>query len=198
MENIVIFLVWGSLLAIPPFAIVIFTLIRKRSFQIQSKMFRVAAIWIVLTVAAFVLKISFSIPFANFIWLIITYFSYCYASLYLCWKIHQKVIRFIVLGSAAIPVCFGYVLSTIGVLGLMFIVGDYVRPPNQIEKMKPSLVCETTLWGMAASDEGYIVHLYRFWPVVPFVRKEVVNINVDETAGQAGSSCSDALTKYSP
>ena len=101
---------------------------------------------------------------------------------------------------AAIPIFAGYVLCTIGLLGLIFIVGDYTRAPNQIEQIDTRLVCRVTLWGSAATDSGYTVHLYRSWAWLPLIERSVLSMSVNQTDQSKGPpmdvTCADALKKY--
>jgi hypothetical protein len=63
--------------------------------------------------------------------------------------------------------------------------------------MTPKLICEITGWGMAGGPSGYKVHLYKRWPALPFIKKEVVELTVDQNAPDADKTCADALKAYS-
>ena len=83
------------------------------------------------------------------------------------------------------------------VLAVAFVVGDYADPPEKTEHIAANLECEVTGWGMVASGEGYTVHLYRTWPLLPLVEKEIARVSVDETnpaeEGTQSATCNTVL-----
>lgn len=94
----------------------------------------------------------------------------------------------------AVPVVgFGYLLGTVGALGVLFIVGDIAAEPVQdLSFETPELVCETTEWGGAGTHEGTSVVLYRRWAAVPWLRYRLAEGTDDWTGGtQEGISCKD-------
>jgi hypothetical protein len=130
----------------------------------------------------------------------VAYGAYCFLAA-CCWRIRSLPLRILALVFVVIPICVGYLAGTIGALGLMFVVGDYTRPPNQIEQIEAGLECRVTLWGMAASASGYTVHLYRSWDWLPFIERAVVKIPVVQI-GYIGdqppkdANCADAVAQY--
>jgi hypothetical protein len=73
-------------------------------------------------------------------------------------------------------------------------------PPERTEIMATDLTCEITGWGSAGSSSGYTVHLYKLWPGVRLIKKEVVTFSVVQ-AGFVGDppadrTCADALETY--
>jgi hypothetical protein len=91
-----------------------------------------------------------------------------------------------------LPIGVGYVLGTFGI----FVVADLVRPPERVEYVGQELICEITGWGMAGAASGYEVRLYKRWSAFTFIEREVAAFTVDESAGDADKTCSDALNAY--
>lgn len=152
----------------------------------------------IVVVAGFtLLSTSFTSTLANVACISFAYLAYCFLAAS-CWKIRLLALRIPALIVAAVPIGVGYVLGTVGVLGLAFVVGDYSRPSKPATQMTNVLMCRVTVWGMAASDSGYTVHLYKHWLGLPFVEREVFSIVVNETSalGPQSASCPDALAAY--
>jgi len=131
---------------------------------------------------------------------VIAYGAYCFLAVS-CWQIKFLPLRIPALLGAAIPICAGYFMSTVGLLGLMFIVGDYTRAPESTEQIDMGLECRVTGWGMVASASGYTVHLYKSWSWLPFMERSAVSIPVVQI-GYVGdqppkdASCADAVAEY--
>jgi hypothetical protein len=125
------------------------------------------------------------------------YVAYCFVAIS-AWALRSRPLRILTLVATAIPVVAGYALGMVGALALIFIVGDYAEPPIQTASMADNLECRITGWGMATTDSGYIVHLYKHWPAMPLLEREVARIVVNETNpvdDTASASCDDALAK---
>lgn len=75
----------------------------------------------------------------------------------------------------------GLVLTTVGILGLMFFVGDYAAPPAKLVRLPSGLDCVVTKWGNATTDDGHDVHLYRYISWLPVLRRQVRRLIVNET-----------------
>ena len=149
--------------------------------------------------AGVVLGFSFKNTLANFAGFMVGYGAYCFLAAS-SWKIKQLPLRIVALLGAAIPICVGYLLSTIGLLGLMLVIGDYARAPNKVEQMDSGLVCRVTRLGSAVTDSGYTVSLYRNWDWFPLIERSVISISVNESArsldAPTDATCADALKKY--
>jgi hypothetical protein len=195
MDVAIFIFTWIAVLGVPPLALVIFVLTRKKWPGIQAILVRTAIAWIVLTAAFLFLRIGFLSAFANVAAIMMAYLAYSFfvAS---CWAIREKILRFIVIAIGLVPIGFGYMLGTIGALGLGFIVGDLTSKPIKTEQVEAGLVCEVKGWGSVATDSGYAVTLYKYWPGFPIVRRAVTSISVDETEGQPDANCADAIAKY--
>jgi hypothetical protein len=193
------FLMWATVLCAPPFAFATFLAIRWSRPPAQLPV-TVAAISILLFAFGVALvRLSFTNVLANFVCVAVLYFTYCFFAAS-CLQIRFRAVRYLALIASALPICVGYVLGTIGALGLGFIVMDYARAPEHTEQMEPNLICRITEWGSAVSASGYTVHLYRVWPAVPFIEREVVALTVIQ-AGYLGEppadkTCPDALNAY--
>ncbi len=189
-------LVWGCLLAVPPVIFKTFFAMRDLQSRALSIATRGSAFILFVILGVILLKISLSLAIANVVVGVLAYSAYCFLAAS-CWLIPKKIVRIFAIIITLLPIGFGYVLGAVGILGVGFVLDDFMRPPTHIEIMKPGLACNISTWGMAASDEGYVVNLYEYLPEVPFVRRKMVSFSVDETVGQPGASCSDALVKYS-
>lgn len=187
--------VWISLIAALPVSIALLVAVQKWCPGLQFSAVMLNASLAACIIVSAVFGIRFTHQTANVLAFILAYFSYCYLAVS-AWLIRNKFIRFATMALACIPMAMGYLLATLGLLALVFIVGEWVSPPVQIQRMNDNLYCATTTWGMAASDSGYTVHLYKHWAILPFLEKEVLDIVVNETIGAAGANCHDAITRY--
>ena len=190
-----------GLLAAPPVAIAAFVVIRRQRPVWLRHLAIGAASMLLIMIAATALGFSFENTLANFVGFVAGCLAYSFLAVS-CWQIRFLPLRIIALLGAAIPTCIGYVLSTIGLLGLMLVVGDYARPPNKVEQMDSGLVCRVTGWGSAITDSGYTVHLYRSWAWLPLIERSVVSISINESESArsidapTGATCADVLGKY--
>ncbi|HXC40041.1 MAG TPA: hypothetical protein VN667_13965 [Burkholderiales bacterium] len=78
-----------------------------------------------------------------------------------------------------------------------FISEDYSRAPKLVVQNSDGLICRVTEWGMAASDSGYTVKLYKRWPMLPFLERELYSVVVNETnltSLPRSASCSSVLS----
>jgi hypothetical protein len=159
-----------------------------------------AASVVVLVFAAAALGFSFKAILPNFICFIAAYAAYCFLAISL-WRITFWPLRILALLAAFVPIGIGYAACTIGLLGLVFVVGDYTREPKTSEQIEPGLVCRVTLWGLAVGASGYNVSLHRSWDWLPLIERSVTRISVVES-GYVGdtppkdASCADALAAY--
>jgi hypothetical protein len=189
-----------SLFAAPLVAFGAFAAIQSRWSSRQARIAAVCAAVLVFLLGAAALGFSFKDVLSNFVAFMVAYAAYCLLAVF-CWRIPFLFIRIPALLLAAIPICFGYVLCSIGSLGLMFIVGDYTNAPKRVEQLRPDLTCRVTLWGASFTASGYTVHLYKSWAWLPFVERSVIAMSVNQTdfsEGQAPKdvTCADALAKY--
>jgi hypothetical protein len=189
-----------GLFAAPLIAFGVFASIQSRWSSSQSTIAAVCAAVLVFILGAATLGFSFKDVLSNFTTFIVAYAAYCFLAVS-CLRIRSLFLRIPAFILAAIPICIGYVLCTIGTLALVFIIGDYTSPPRHTEQIRPDLICRITGWGAAFTASGSTVHLYKSWAWLPFLERSVASISVTEsgdteTGPQIGASCADALAKY--
>jgi hypothetical protein len=143
------------------------------------------------------LKVQTASLACNFAFCLAAFLAYCLLAP-ACWTMRPRVIGFITGTLACAALIPGYILGTIGVLGLDFMLADYLSPPIHVELVAPGLSCRVMAWGAAFADSGYTVHLYRYWPVFPLLRREVASTSVNETDpgnGPTSASCASAAAQ---
>jgi hypothetical protein len=151
-----------GLFSAPLLAFGTFASIQSRWSSSQSTIAAICAAVLVFILGAAALGFSFKDVLSNFAAFMVAYAAYCFLAVS-CLRIPSLFLRIPAFILAAIPVAFGYMLCTIGVFGLMFMVGDYTNPPRRIEQLRPDLTCRVTLWGASFTASGYTVHLYKSW-----------------------------------
>ena len=150
-----------------------------------------SSIYLGVFAAAWVLGVETVSAPVNFVLSAGVYWFFSLAAV-LCLTLTFRPARLVMGGLGLVSFLPGYVLATVGLLGLVFIVGDYAGPPRRAVVLRPGLSCRVMNWGAAFSDDGYDVHLYRYWPWMPLLRRQVAKITVDETEpvkGLASASC---------
>jgi hypothetical protein len=186
--------IWATVLGAPPIAFLAVPVIR-RAWPYANLPIIIAAIAILcFAIGSSVSRLSFTNVWVNVVLAAICYLAYCFLAAS-CWQISRSAVRYIVGIVTTLPIGVGYLLGTIGALGLGWIVSDYASPPHHVEQMAPGLICEITEWGTIFSG-GYKVHLYQRWSAFPFLEREVVILTVDQNASDADKTCSDALNAY--
>jgi|ERR1700722_15064485 hypothetical protein len=193
------FLMWATVICGPPFAFAVFFSIRQWWPHAQLPATGAAILTLLFAFSVVTLRLSFTSALANFVCVAVVLLIY-YFIVASCLQIPFRAVRYLTFIVTILPICFGYLLGTVGVLGLGWIVMDYTRPPEHTEQMGPDLKCQITGWGSVASASGYTVHLYKIWPEVPFVEREVASLSVIQ-AGYVGEpradkTCSDAMHAY--
>jgi hypothetical protein len=187
---------WALLIA-PLLALTVFRMARRRRPAALIRMAMASALFLGLVVAGLLAGVSFTDKTTNLAVVLAAYAAYCLIA-FTAWQVPQRLLRVVVLLAAMVPIAFGYVLATVGALVLAIVVGDIVAPSRETQQMRPGLVCDIRLWGGVPGDSGYVVSLYRIWPLLPFLRYEAARISIDETApGMPRSAdCRDALAQY--
>ena len=185
-----------GLVAAPLIAFASFASTRGRWVSSQRPMAIACGSVLLVIAGVATLGFSFKSVLANFTSFVVAYGAYCFLAVS-CWRIRFWPLRALALLCAAIPILAGYVLSTVGLLGLILIIGDYTRAPSKVEQMDIGLVCRVTGWGSAVTDSGYTVHLYRTWDWLPLIERSVISISINELDGSTeDSTCADALRQY--
>jgi hypothetical protein len=132
---------------------------------------------------------------------VILNFAFCLAALYCwwfiaaaAWAVRPPFLRILAILIGYLPLIPSLLLGTVGTLGLAFILGDYLEPPIDEQRLDRNHTCRITGWGAAFSDSGYTVHLYRSPIWFPLIRYEVASETVDETDPGDGPEHSDCGT----
>jgi hypothetical protein len=158
----------------------------------------VAALGLIAIVAlALFLKVQTASLVCNLALCLAAFLAYCLLAPAL-WTVQPRFIGFITGTLACAALLPSYILGTIGVLGLNFILADYLSPPTHVELIAPGLSCSETVWGAAFSDSGHSIHLYRYWPAFPLLRREVARVSVNETDpgdGPTSASCTSVAAQ---
>jgi hypothetical protein len=182
-------IVWTALLLGPTFGIILARIAAGKSGGLRRLVW-ISSGCLVFVVAADYLGLRTSFALANLIFWVAAFLSICAVSGAI-WTIERKPIR-IALGILShlifVP---GYILGTIGILGLMFIMADYLEPPQRISTLQPGLSCEVMGWGNATSQSGYDVSLYRYLPFLPLIRLKVASITVNQSNTRSGRTSAD-------
>ena len=115
-----------------------------------------------------------------------------------CWRSRQsRVIQIIGTGVLMLAVLAGYTASTVGLLALIFVLGDLVRAPRHSQTFESGLVCRTTVWGASFSDSGDLFTLVRPLPGLPGVHRVVFTAMTNAyDEAPAISSCVAAERAY--
>ncbi|HWE76408.1 MAG TPA: hypothetical protein VG328_24815 [Stellaceae bacterium] len=190
-----------TVLFAPPLAFLLFLFARELRLPARLGLAATAAVLLLFIFAAKFLGFTFVNPWAAVAAVALAYFIYCFL-VAACLLIPSKIFRYAIMTVVSLPICGGYLLGTVGVLGLEFIVLDVFRPPREVQKVGPNLVCDISAWGAAFTASGYSVDLYQLWPAAPFIERRVVSFDVVQS-GYAGDTppadktCGDALTAYS-
>lgn len=171
-------LVWMLIVATPPVALGAFLFLRRFAPRGVAP-----TVWIFLAVLAVVIVageagVRFVEPLANIWALTIAYAAYCFvtaSSTLLPWP---KWARITATGLAALPIMYGYVLGTVGVLALFFITYDYTEAPLERVSLAPGVVCTKTSWG-ALDVGGYNLRIHRQWSSFMWREEKIVSIDLE-------------------
>ena len=186
---------WMSVLAAPPVMLALFWSLRRGAPGLVRALGVASVAFLGMLIGSTIIGLGFTLLAANVLCWTLGYWAYCFLAAS-CLLIPSEIARIAALVVTAIPILIGYVLGTVGALGLAFILGDVTETPYHTEQMGPGLTCRMTKWGMAASDSGYTVELYKAGPL-PFLERKVASINVTQTdPSSKEASCADALALY--
>ncbi|USQ94251.1 hypothetical protein [Caulobacter sp. RL271] len=161
-------LVWILLLAAPVAALALRTLINRlpaRSQEAAAKpLSLVLGVFLVVVILANLAGIRFVPLIANIWTLAAAYFAYCFLAFGIGRLPLPGLVRSLALVVSALPIAFGYFLGSVGLLGLMFMVGSYANPSKET-RLATDLVC-TRIDGGGPSG-GYALHVHREWAAAP-------------------------------
>jgi hypothetical protein len=108
------------------------------------------------------------------------------------WAIPLRWLRILLGTLAFLPLIPSLMLGTIGLLGLIFILGDMLGPPVEARRLSHWRTCEVSTWGSAVTDSGYTVQLYWAPAWLPIVRRQLRAVSINETnpaPGRTSASC---------
>lgn len=98
------------------------------------------------------------------------YFAYCLLVFGIGRLPLSAILRNTAVSIGVLPIAFGYFLGTVGLLGVMFIVGAYSSPSTET-RLARNLVCTRTEGG--GPSGGYELHIHREWPLAPVLHRQV-------------------------
>jgi hypothetical protein len=181
----------AALLLGPPAAVGVYFILRLHSRRAVSCMLKFVVAYIAIILFATVIGLRFTAVLANIASVALIWPAWCFCCACGCWA-KQPLPRAPSWFVAVPSVGLGYLLGTVGYLGMLFIVGDIVSPPIPTQSFEtPELACETTLWGGPGAGSGHSIVLYRKWTAVPWLRFRLTEATVDDTAAVQGVSCAD-------
>lgn len=182
MEDGVGGLAWMLIVATPLVAFAAFRLMHR--FLPRSV---APAAWIAMGALAVVIVagkagVRFVEPVGN-IWTLATaYAAYCFLTATTTLLPWPKWARITATALAALPIMYGYVLGTVGVLALFFITYDYTDAPLEQLSLAPGVVCTKTSWG-ALDEGGYNLRIYRQWSPYLWREIKVISVNLEHPEG---------------
>lgn len=194
--NFAIVIVWASLMLSTPLGI-----LAVRSDALSS--WRNRMVFGCLTLLAFVIwsafaQISFMSTHANLVAWVGAYMAHGYLAAS-AWRISHRWVRVAALVTMHIPIAIGYLVGTIGLLGLAFIVADETAPALTTMQLTPNIRCDVRGWGMAATDSGYTIRLRKRLRLFPAAQRTVYSTIVNETQSYTsgeGNDCHSAFAAY--
>ncbi len=118
------YLTWGTLLLSPIIAFILCWNLSKKENYNNKRFFLINLWFLSFTLILTWSPLSFTGNIADWVIICFTYFSYCYivfSSLFL----KQPLLKIITITLGSFIISIGYLLGTIGIIGLAFITGDY-------------------------------------------------------------------------
>ena len=116
----------------------------------------------------------------NFALCIASYFAYCFLAS-ATWTF-KPTRPFRVVGIAMyVSLLPGYLLATVGILGLGFVLGDQFSSQLQVKLIAPEISCMVKGWGGAWGPSGYDVILYKTPAWLPVIEYQFAGAHVVQT-----------------
>lgn len=186
-------LIWVLLLAAPIAALALQALIDRLPARHEEVTARLLSItlggFLALVFLANLAGIRFVPLMANIWTLVAAYFAYCF----LAFGVGRLPLRGMVRSSAmivaALPIAFGYFMSSVGLLALFFMVGSYANPSKET-RLATNLVC-TRIEGGGPSG-GYALHVHREWPLLPLLHRQV-RVIAAKNEYEGPAQCADLI-----
>lgn len=198
LVNVSFYMTWIALLAGPIASAVLVWNLRSSHRRIIWRISLVSIAVVVIVGLSFLTGLQTFSSSVNFGFCLIAFLAYCFLAS-AAWTIRPRAVGIAGGIAAYLTLIPCYIIGTIGALGLIFILGDYLSPPIHVERTRSGLFCRVTGWGAAFSDEGYDVHLYRYSPWFPILRREVAKVRVDETDpgnGPTSATCAGVAAGF--
>lgn len=187
-------LVTGGLLLLPPFALLVFRLLRARAPRALRGAVTGCCFFVAVILGATLAGVRLDVPVAGCALVMTAYGAYCFlvAATNL---MPSGVLRLFACTLGLFPILAGFLAATLGWLGLAWVTIDLASPSESSEQVAPGMTCETMSWGSVASASGYARHLYRDWPLG--LRRQVAVFTVAETEpADPNISCAEAFERY--
>jgi hypothetical protein len=192
-ENLAIGIIWAGLLLAPPIALITIVVLPT---NVRFTAIRASIAFLIFLFAFQWFGFSFTSTAVSAGSVTLAYASYC-VLVAGAWRVSDNNFRLVVGIAGLLPIGLGYAMSTIGLLGLMFIVSDSYRVPKETKQISKHLTCRWSYWGMVASDSGYKVQLIKSWPTFPIVERRVASESICETCGdERGATCDSVYQTY--
>ncbi|MBE7178254.1 MAG: hypothetical protein INR69_17765 [Mucilaginibacter polytrichastri] len=179
-----------SLLTVPPFSFLCF-----KAWHTNNRVLLGLISAVIILSVLYYFDITFRGDAADYIFPVLLYFSYGFL-IYHTLLIKNSFLRIISFLICFIPFLLGYLIATIGVLGLMLGSGEY----DTSQKSKLAYGLESRIYGYGnatSSESGEKFEVYRYIPWLPVFEKKVfskkinwLNINQQKiiTSYDAGKS----------
>jgi len=179
---------WGTLLVGPPLAATLVFFTRKHRRALGLLLVSACAT-VLLVLTAFLAHVEFVPRPANVVALCAAYLAYCVLA-FATGLFRRPLVKWPSTILAVAPIAFGYFLATVGILGLMFLIGDAVREPVERRAMGGRLICQVTTWD-GIGDAGHWVDLYATWSPLP-IQRRLHRLVSEQTSAAPPVSCADA------
>jgi hypothetical protein len=181
-------LTWGTLLLAPPLAAALIHVAGRTRHLVRNSILVGAGTVLTLITGFNLAGVSFIDGKANVAAFCVAYTAYCLLAVG-AGLIRRPLVRWPVQLLALTPIGVGYILGTVGWLGLGFIVEDAAAAPMKTETSPAGLLCRVEPWGSVASDSGYTISIYRYWRPLP-LRRRIVSLRVNESTQDPQRTCS--------
>jgi hypothetical protein len=186
-------LVWILLLAAPVAALGLQALIDRLPARGQGSAAKLLSLilgaFLVVVILANLAGIRFVPLIANIWTLAAAYLAYCFLAFGVGRLPLPGMVRSTALIVGVLPIAFGYFLGSVGLLGLMFMVGSYANPSKET-RLATDLVC-TRIDGGGPSG-GYALHVHREWPLLPLLHRQV-RVIAAKNEYEGPAQCADLI-----
>ena len=120
--------------------------------------------------------ITFKGDFLDFLLPIFAYMTYCYSVFHIL-KVRNKFVKVFACFIASLPIAVGYLVATLGLLGLMMISLDF-ESHRTVDLGDNSYFREYGYGNATTDDGGLKIDVYKFLPWFPIFEKKIFSKNV--------------------